>query len=190
MAATKHAQAIKQDSKTYLATALLQLLATKDLSELTVTQVVKRAGVSRMAFYRNFTTLADVLTAYFEPVIAARFDDIRQHVPVAQKQAAVRTFFTDYATTLELAVTRGFEPVIQQLFNENLARLYDDLLVATPLTAVQKKYWAQFMSAGVYQIWRNWLLNGQVEPLSMIHELLATFQTATLQALTAEVENQ
>lgn len=35
MAATKHAQQIKQDSQDYLATALLQLLATKDLADLT-----------------------------------------------------------------------------------------------------------------------------------------------------------
>ena len=65
MAATNHAQAIKKDSQTYLTTALLQLLRTHDLDTITVTQVVKRAGVSRMAFYRNFTTLEDLLTAYF-----------------------------------------------------------------------------------------------------------------------------
>lgn len=40
------------------------------------------------------------------------------------------------------------------------------------------------MSAGVYAIWREWLLGGQLEPLTMIHELLATLQTATMQALT------
>lgn len=60
MAATEHSKKIKQDSQTYLITALLQLLKTKDFTDITVTQVVKRAGVSRMAFYRNFDTLDDV----------------------------------------------------------------------------------------------------------------------------------
>lgn len=65
MAATNHAQAIKQDSKDYLTTALLQLLEKNIYSSITVSQVVRRAGVSRMAFYRNFDSLDDVLTRLF-----------------------------------------------------------------------------------------------------------------------------
>ena len=57
MAATQHAQLIKQDSRDYLTTALLQLLETHDLATITVTQVVKRAGVSRMAFSVSYTHL-------------------------------------------------------------------------------------------------------------------------------------
>ncbi|MCI1554346.1 MAG: TetR family transcriptional regulator [Levilactobacillus sp.] len=184
MAATQHAQAIKQDSQDYLATALLQLLATKDLSDLTVTAVVRRAGVSRMAFYRNFTTLADVLTAHFTPIITARFDDVLAHVPQAQKLAALGDFFTDLAPTLKLAVTRGFEPVFQQIFTQNMIRFYASISWPA-ITPVQQKYWTTFMTAGVYQIWRDWLLAGQVESLTTIHELIADFQTGTLQALTA-----
>ena len=88
MAATKHAQQIEQDSQDYLATALLQLLTTKELADLTVTQVVKRAGVSRMAFYRNFNTLDDVLTAYFGPIITARFADISYRQPTSCRRLA------------------------------------------------------------------------------------------------------
>ncbi|EOR84938.1 transcription regulator, TetR family [Latilactobacillus sakei subsp. sakei LS25] len=32
------------------------------------------------------------------------------------------------------------------------------------------------MAVGVYQIWRDWLLGGQKEPLSFIHQLLANLQ--------------
>lgn len=184
MAATNHAQAIKKDSQTYLTTALLQLLRTHDLDTITVTQVVKRAGVSRMAFYRNFTTLEDLLSTYFAPAIAARFQDVLQHVPANQKLLAMGQFFSDFAPTLRLAEQRGFENIIQQLFNTNMTNYYQATMANGTLTAVQLKYWTRFMSAGVYAIWREWLLGGQLEPLTMIHELLATLQTATMQALT------
>ncbi|WP_143462323.1 TetR/AcrR family transcriptional regulator [Levilactobacillus enshiensis] len=183
MAATKHAQAIKQDSQDYLATALLQLLATNDLADLTVTQVVKRAGVSRMAFYRNFTTLADVLTAHFDPILTARFDDVLAHVPQKQKLTALTTFFTDLAPTLRLSAERGFEPVIQQIFDHNMVRFYTATMTWNGATAAQQKYWTQFMTAGIYRIWREWLLGGQQESLITIHDLIATFQTATMTAL-------
>ncbi|WP_048000704.1 TetR/AcrR family transcriptional regulator [Lactiplantibacillus herbarum] len=183
MAATNHAQSIKRDSQTYLTTALLQLLATHDLNTITVTQVVKRAGVSRMAFYRNFNSLEELLTAYFEPAIHARFQEVLEHVDADQKLTAIGGFFADFAPTMQLAEQRGFEFVIRQIFNENMADFYRATMSDTGLAPVQLKYWTKFMSAGVYTIWREWLLTGQTESLTTIHDLIATFQNATTQAL-------
>ena len=79
MAATNHAQAIKKDTKDFITTAMLQMLTKEKLSTLTVSQVCKRAGVSRMAFYRNFDGLEQILYEYYQPKIAAVFDVIRQN---------------------------------------------------------------------------------------------------------------
>lgn len=183
MAATQHAQNIKRDSREYLTTALLQLLATKDLNEISVTAVVRRAGVSRMAFYRNFETLTDLLTAYFEPQITARFADLINQVDPATKLAAIGTYFAEFAPTMRLAQQRGFEFVIRDCFSRQMAHFYHTLLAETSLTPVQQKYWVTFMSAGVYAIWREWLQTDQQESLETLHTLLATFQKATYQAL-------
>lgn len=185
MAATKHAQLIKQDSQEYLATALLDLLQTHDLNNLTVTQVVKRAGVSRMAFYRNFDSLADVLTAHFAPIMAASFTDILRHAPENEKITALGTFFSELGPTLRLAVDRDFEPVFQQLFDSNMQHFYAVTTTWEGATPTQQNYWTQFMSAGVYRLWREWLLNGQQESLTTIHDLLAAFQSGTMTALQA-----
>ncbi len=77
MAATKHAQEIKNDTKDFITTAMLQMLAKEKLQALTVSRVCKRAGVSRMAFYRNFNGLEQILYEYYQPKIAAVFDTIR-----------------------------------------------------------------------------------------------------------------
>ncbi|MCF6160929.1 MAG: TetR/AcrR family transcriptional regulator [Furfurilactobacillus sp.] len=183
MAATKHAQQIKQDSQEYLTTALLQLLENKDLAEITIAQVVRRAGVSRMAFYRNFETLSDVLTAYFKPQIDARFNDIMTNTPQDQKIAALGQFFTDMTDTFNLAAKRGFEPIIQTVFNENMATFYKETINWNDISVAQQTYWVKFMSAGVYAIWREWLSNGQKESIEAIHEILAMFQQSTLAAL-------
>ncbi|MFC3800940.1 hypothetical protein [Cohnella sp. GCM10012308] len=57
MAATDHARSIKKDTKEWIAIALLELLQIKRLPKLSVSEVVKKAGVSRMAFYRNYDSL-------------------------------------------------------------------------------------------------------------------------------------
>ncbi|GKT03348.1 TetR/AcrR family transcriptional regulator [Furfurilactobacillus entadae] len=182
MAATQHAQSIKQDSQTYLATALLQLLVTTDLTDITVTQVVKRAGVSRMAFYRNFATLDDILVAHFRPLIDAQFDAVMYKQP-AEKMAALSDFLVTNIDVLQLAVDRGFEHVIQEIFNDNMLRFYKQIDVWSQLTPAQQTYWPQFMSAGVYRMWREWLLGGQQESLTTIHDLIGGFQRATLAGL-------
>ena len=183
MAATNHARAIKQDSKDYLTTALLQLLATKDLSAITVTQVVKRAGVSRMAFYRNFETLDDVLLGYFRPAIAARFKDVQENVPQAEKLQARGHFFVNFADTMKLATERGFEHIVRQVFNENMVVFYQENVQWQDITPTMQRYWTQFMSAGVYAIWREWLMGGQSESLIEVHTIIATFQEATMRAI-------
>ncbi|WP_125588355.1 TetR/AcrR family transcriptional regulator [Companilactobacillus jidongensis] len=183
MAATKHAQNIKQDSREYLLTALLQLLETKNLNDISVSQVVKRAGVSRMAFYRNFDTLDDLLISYFEPVIQARFEEVKNKISEADKLNKIGEFFTDYSDILKLSEKRGFEYIIKKIFDDNMIDFYRTVSLPDQLTEVERRYWTKFMSAGVYAIWYEWLVDGQKETLEKVHILIGGFQNSTMQFL-------
>lgn len=184
MAATKHAQKIREDSTAYLTTALLQLLEKKPLAEIKVTELVARAGVSRMAFYRNFDTLADVLRAYFAPRMTRLFDDVITQVPSTDKLSDMQQFFTEMGHALQLAEKRNYEYIVQQLFADNMVRYYQLTVVADTSDAAMQRYWVRFMSAGVYAIWREWLLSGANETLTAMHTLVGKLQQATLAVIT------
>ena len=47
-------------------TALLQLLEKKDLAKISISELVKRAGVSRAAFYRNYDSKEEILESVFK----------------------------------------------------------------------------------------------------------------------------
>jgi AcrR family transcriptional regulator len=168
MAATNHAQAIKKDTKDFITTAILQMLTKESLSTLTVSQVCKRAGVSRMAFYRNFDGLEQILYAYYQPKIAAVFDVIRQNSQVSAKFDSHLEFFNTFGDDLLSSIDRGFEPIIQRIFIEEIKKFY---------AADSDGYLITFMSAGVYAIWRKWLLDGQQKPLKEIMDFLKQFDT-------------
>lgn len=189
MAATDHSQAIKQDSKDYLTTALLQLLEKNTYSSINVSQVVRRAGVSRMAFYRNFDSLDDVLFDHFSAIISERFADIILYIPPAEKLKSLEAFFKDFAKELEMSVSQGYEPIIRQVFNENMQSFYNSLPLFDDIKEPQKRYYIKFMSDGVYSIWREWLISDQKESLDMIHQLLATLQNSTLEVLKNQQAN-
>lgn len=168
MAATKHAQTIKKDTKDFITTAMLHMLTKDKLPALTVSQVCKKAGVSRMAFYRNFDGLEQILYEYYQPKIAEVFDVISQNTQEADKYNIQLNFFNTFGDTFLSSVDRGFEPIIQRIFVDEIKKFY---------AADNDGYWTTFMSAGVYAIWRKWLLEGQQKPLKEIMDFLKQFDT-------------
>lgn len=52
-----------------LRTALIYLMGEKDFDKITITELVKRAGISRTAFYRNYNTKDDILVEMMEQFI-------------------------------------------------------------------------------------------------------------------------
>ncbi len=49
--------------------ALLQLMKEKTLSEIAITEIVERAGVARVSFYRNFTSKENVIELHLVTLI-------------------------------------------------------------------------------------------------------------------------
>ena len=75
----------KQDNtstffKECIAQALIILLQEKELSNISITELTRIAGVSRMAFYRNFSSKEDVLYSYFD-IILQRYDETEKDFP-------------------------------------------------------------------------------------------------------------
>lgn len=55
-----------QLTKESLETALLFLLEKKELKQISVSELVRKAGVSRNAFYRNYKSKEEILEIYYE----------------------------------------------------------------------------------------------------------------------------
>ena len=51
----------RPDSKQLLFEALMKLMKTRSFTEITVTELVRTANLSRMTFYRNYDNIADIL---------------------------------------------------------------------------------------------------------------------------------
>lgn len=62
-----------------ITSALIQLVREKPLSAISVKELTERAGVSRMTFYRNYTSTEDILVSHIHDILAQyRQDDARQ----------------------------------------------------------------------------------------------------------------
>lgn len=58
-----------QITRERIVSALLELIREKPLSTITITELTRRAGVSRMAFYRNFSTKEGVFSSHLKDIL-------------------------------------------------------------------------------------------------------------------------
>ena len=56
--------------------ALIQLLQTKSLSNITISELTERAGVSRMTYYRNYNSMDEIFISYLKDLIDAYRQDV------------------------------------------------------------------------------------------------------------------
>jgi AcrR family transcriptional regulator len=175
MAATEHSQNIKKDTREWITLALLELLKTKKLSKLAISEVVKKAGVSRMAFYRNYESLEQVLEEYFEPKYADIFSKITFQNNHEQKITDLTMFFLDLSDDFRMAIESEYIQLLYKLFKRHITLLYDKIVPFPDWTGAKRSYWIDFMSAGVFEIWVMWIKNGQKEPLEEISAMIRFF---------------
>lgn len=152
MAATELTEVQKFESKQAITDSLFKLLKKEKLEKIKVADVVKIAGVSRMAFYRNFKNIEDVIHQYFEPKLVEIFGDMKNDPSADSRYRKIGKFFFQSKDRLLLSYKSGFENIISDIF-------YQQLEAFIGKTDIQSKYWVKFYGAGIYAIWREWLLS-------------------------------
>ena len=63
------ANSAKEDTRECITTALVRLSLCKSLSSISITELCREAGVSRMAFYRNFESKEDIFAWKIESLV-------------------------------------------------------------------------------------------------------------------------
>lgn len=62
-----------------LSEALIQLMGRKKFSEISVSELCTRAGVSRISYYRNFDSMEQILTNYLVSCTDSWWNDFSKH---------------------------------------------------------------------------------------------------------------
>lgn len=70
----KKEMSVNETVREALAIALLKLMKTQDFSRITVSDIVKVAGVGRSSFYRNFSSKEELVCSYIINLYRERFE--------------------------------------------------------------------------------------------------------------------
>lgn len=147
-----------------LQTTLLILLKEKDYSNISVTELCGKAGVSRTAFYNNFQTKERLL----ESVFIERTDNL-----IVDKIGSPFREYIGYSRYLKLfTAVKTDSDFLVTLFNAGFKEKYLSVINAMVLHDVNisstKKYLRIIWAGGLVNTLMFWIENGMSEPVEDI----------------------
>ena len=151
--------------------ALFELLKTKELPQITVTELIKKAGVCRASFYRNFYLTEDVIRQYGSDMYAK----INRTIPlnpggIYEHILAVNTYLYTQRERLALIEKRGLYHLMEDPIMEQCVFQLQRLGVWS------NHYQAEFYAGAVTHMLRVWarrsFAESPAEITRIIHSLL------------------
>lgn len=170
-------------TQTQLRDAMLELIETRDRSEITVQEVTRRAGVNRATFYQHFRdkdelierTISELVDEVYDtcaPVLAG----IDRFQPDAVHPSVVQAFLKigERSALFERLIGIGGDSGFNRVFSARSADLAMQALAAQchddPERAIPHAIRARASTAIFLSICGHWLENGCAEPADVVSE--------------------
>ncbi len=145
----------KRITKECIETALIQLLESKEMDKISISEIVKRAGVSRTAFYAHYQSKEDILKSALGDVI----DQIILLTPGNPRDEGYwLPLFTE---------TKKYAHAFQLLLKAGLGDQILEEITARDLATVENSTYARYQEilwiGAVYNILVSWIKSGAAE---------------------------
>ena len=149
--------------------ALFELLKTKELQKITITELIQKAGVCRSSFYRNFYLTEDVIRQYGSTM----YEEINKTIPITQggiyeHMLAVNHYIWTQREKLTLLEKRGLYYLLDEPILQQCAFQIHRLNVWT------NHYQAEFYAGATNQVIRAWIRNNFAESPEEITGIIYT----------------
>ena len=151
----RHSEEVNKLVVESLQGALLQLIGKKPYDSITITELCRKAGVSRMAFYGNFQSKDDI----FNRIVV----DLH-HEMISVVGSPFRRAFTDswYGEMFRFVAGKSdiLKPIFAAGYSDKYLRLVNSMVRRIPNLADEDKYLALLWSGGIINATVHWITGG------------------------------
>ena len=147
--------------------SLMQLLEKKELAKITISELVHRAGVSRAAFYRNYTSKEQMLEEIFGKTVQEIMDKLGQFNLRTELYQVWLILFKEAkkeARLISLAVDYNLEKYLTQAVFNFLEKRQQSKREAS-------SYIHSFWSSALVSVLSKWIKDGMQVPAEKIASL-------------------
>ncbi len=156
-------------TKECILTALLRLMDEKPYGSISITDITTLAGVSRMAYYRNYSSKEEILLKKLE-------DEERKIIEnfIDQKAESIKdviyyvsNFIQDNSEVIKAVYTAGLTHMLTDMLNK---RIYSYFPVS--YQSAEGKYAVRFYVGAILSVYRYWIDTGMEEPAETVTEIV------------------
>ncbi|MBQ6206380.1 MAG: TetR/AcrR family transcriptional regulator [Oscillibacter sp.] len=141
----------------YITDALLFLMEREDYHNISITDLCKKAGVTRMSFYRNFESKEDILRKWLKDVT----EQFLKESGISYRDDTSR----DYIITL-FTHLKQYQRICSAIYKAGLSYLLKDEFDRVFLSIHREEYEdykSYFHAGGIYNVFLLWLIKGCAE---------------------------
>lgn len=169
MSSNSYTQSQLSFTKNCLFDALLELMQTKPLAQITVRELTENAGVSRSSFYRNYSQITDIIVEFLDEKPMGWTKDI---TPEDYSAYDVTKGYYEYLTANKLFFTTLYKQnCLYFLLNEINLVFRGVFLPFVEKFGFHSKYEVSCFIGTVYQVTYDWIAGGMKEDLDEMIDL-------------------
>lgn len=162
----------KNLTKDCIFTALTLLMEQKDFNDITITEIAKKAGVSRMTYYRTYSSKEDILIQYFDEMTETLAKTIEKEPTLTPYDVYVQffAFFQKHSSLIENLVKANLIEMILLHFIQFIEYLFQTVL-QLDITDMKTTYQIHYHTGELFALTHCWLQNGKRESPEKMAEL-------------------
>lgn len=168
--------ATRQPASEQIISAFMDLMSEKPFIDITVTDVVKKAGVARASFYRNFSSTSDILDTVLNRAVS-EFKENALPVLGSQDERQWRAFLFRY---IYFANDRHHKLVLSKTYNISLllyraGDVIHELSLSFPSADTMQKYRISSRMGVINNVILHWIDSGKKETPEELVDYLMGF---------------
>ena len=169
----------KQDySKEQITQALIELMKKFPIKDITITQVVAHAKVSRNAFYNNYKGIEDVLKDVYRISHYNTFKKKYYHLDYLKSDEFIKDIINFFEINTDLLLVLLKQDLLTYIANYNTSityhavKEYNDSIISNYDSYFTVYFWSKY-----FNIARMWIMNGKKETPEELFMIIKHFQT-------------
>lgn len=156
-------------TKECIVTALLRLMKTNNYDSISITDITNLAGVSRMAYYRNYNSKDEILLKHIVDQEQRLLSEIHGEKAKDMKGviAYVSEFFQKNADVIQAIYDAGLSHMLTEMLEERVYNYF-------PIAAAAKggRFAVHYYVGGILSVFKLWFDRGMVESVDDISEVI------------------
>ena len=167
--------------KQSIVNALFDLLGEKNITEISVQDIVKRAKVARQSYYRNFSSKEEIIDEFFHFIHLDMLSTLRENHIHSLNYNFIFYYLNILLKHREKLLILYRHQFVQHSL-ETINRFVEEAAGDMPYNSIDR-YLLYYFAGAMYNTAMNWLRNGAVESCESVAQAICKFMSFDLNSM-------